>query len=154
MSRRYAKLPAWQHGLALMHAKASSDIVAQVIVERVQQDVQWGGPEADDSRTPQQWLGYIERQLRKVAHPTEQPTPANFRERMVKVAALAIAALQADARKNPVPCDCLFCDFERQVQEMFPGAKVHHVRSAEEFEAVVRGLSACEDAPPDKGAVN
>lgn len=154
MNRRFAKLPAWQAGLALMHAKASSDIVAEVIVERVQQDVQWGGPEADDSRTPQQWLGYIERQLRKVAHPTEQPTPANFRERMVKVAALALAALQADARKNPVPCDCQYCAFVRQVEDLFPGATIHHVRSMEDLENLAAGLSACEGAPPDAGKVN
>jgi len=59
--------------------------------ERIQQDQQWGGPDHDDTHELEDWCMFIEYQLERcngVGGP-------EYRERMVKVAALAVAAIEA-----------------------------------------------------------
>jgi hypothetical protein len=55
--------------------------------ERRQQDIQWGGPPHDDTRTPENWADYMEKQLKLFR--TEKSE-----DRLKKIAALAIAALE------------------------------------------------------------
>lgn len=61
--------------------------LADVIEERRRQDAQWGGPEHDDDHAAGDWFGFIEKQMMK--------TTAPRRERFVKIAALAVAAIEA-----------------------------------------------------------
>lgn len=90
----FAHLPAWKHGLALKLVEELSGVFADVIIERVNQDEQWGGPDTDDLRGPAEWSEYIHKQLSKMFEDVE-PTAQHFRGRFVKVAALAFAAIAA-----------------------------------------------------------
>ena len=70
-------------------------IYQEVLAERTRQDKQWGGPEHDDSHDDTQWLMFIDYQMdRCYLHPDE------VRNRLVKIAALAFAAIESLDRKN------------------------------------------------------
>ena len=70
-----------------------SQPLADILAERNRQDEQWGGPDIDDGRSGWDWANYIERQVNLWRHNTG---PTNdFRGRMVKVAALALSAIQS-----------------------------------------------------------
>lgn len=64
-----------------------------VLDERERQDKQWGGPSGDDNNRYNDWMRYVNKQLLTT-------TRQNFEERMVKIAALAIAAIESNRRKN------------------------------------------------------
>lgn len=82
-------------------------LILDIMAEREHQDIQWGGPEHDDQHNGGDWLGYIEYQLNRAHNETllddglEIVDPAHYRERLVKVAALAWAAIEAVDRKHP-----------------------------------------------------
>lgn len=63
-----------------------------VIQERSQQDAQWGGPEHDDKHDAADFAEYIRIQLGRM-------TEDECRVRLVKVAALAVAAIESLDRK-------------------------------------------------------
>lgn len=65
--------------------------------ERVRQDAQWGGPAHDDTHDQTDWESYIEKQTMLADH-----NPSSHRERMIKVAALAVAAIESYDRKHPL----------------------------------------------------
>lgn len=66
-----------------------------ILKERDKQDEQWGGPTGDDGNTEADWMSYIHKQHQLWAY--EQDT---YRERLTKIAALAVAALEALTRKE------------------------------------------------------
>lgn len=66
---------------------------AEVQAERARQDEQWGGPSHDDQHDPVDWDGFIEYQ----AYWGREQDP---RRRFVKIAALAIAAIESIDRKS------------------------------------------------------
>ncbi len=76
------------------------DIIRDIESERRYQDAKWGGPEADDIKNgPIQWVFYICRFATRwfqegdyVPHTTGKLK--DFRRDMVKVAALAVAAIE------------------------------------------------------------
>lgn len=74
---------------------------ADVAVHRMEQDAQWGGPQNDDRNTAHDWLAHLGRQA-ALTHfeQCEGFDPGKFRERMVKIAALSIAAIEAVDRFN------------------------------------------------------
>lgn len=77
-------------------------IIAEIHAERDKQDAQWGGPEHDDGHTSDEWFGFIEKQTsayRAEASPYVA-MDASARGRLVKVAALAIAAIEAIDRNR------------------------------------------------------
>ena len=87
-------------------------VYTEVVNERRRQDEQWGGPEHDDTHALRDWKSYIEYQskcllTKRVYESSEfkgariEPTP-EFRERLIKIAALAIAAVESYDRKAPV----------------------------------------------------
>jgi hypothetical protein len=81
--------------LAQAHRK---DIFQAITTEREYQDQKWGGPQHDDTHSAHDWVTYIVKYLGKW-----QAWPAfsmyDFRRSMVKVAALAVAAIEwADRR--------------------------------------------------------
>lgn len=95
-------LEAVRHGL-----NAKEQIFFDIVAERLRQNEQWGGPTVDDTRTADQWLAYINAQKYKAIHETlsdsndEIVDPEGYRARLVKIAALAVAALESFDRKNP-----------------------------------------------------
>jgi len=74
--------------------RADSTIITDVLAERTRQDEQWGGPAHDDEHCPWEWREYIEYQLQK-----SRKQPTQFRECLIKIAALAIAAVESIDRK-------------------------------------------------------
>jgi hypothetical protein len=57
----------------------------------------WGGSERDDERHPSEWLDYIARQLTMASHAASYD---DYRDRLVKVAALAVAAFESSERRE------------------------------------------------------
>jgi hypothetical protein len=62
--------------------------------ERDYQDAKWGGPAHDDTEPPAAWVGYITEYLLGEG----RAEGYSFAKRMVKVGALALAALEAEIR--------------------------------------------------------
>ena len=60
--------------------------------EREKQDAQWGGPTHDDQHQASDWARFIYQQLEHLA------ASDDVQERLVKIAALAIAALESGGR--------------------------------------------------------
>lgn len=78
-----------------VHIQHFADRLNDIGVERAKQDIKWGGPEHDDRHSVLDWVGFIATQLEKVMKPG-----ADFNQRMIKIAALAIAAMESRSRKN------------------------------------------------------
>lgn len=77
-------------------------IFREALVERTQQDEQWGGPTHDDQHDALDWCGYLEYQVSQCF--LEQGTPGRnnekFEERLIKIIALSLAAIQSSRRKK------------------------------------------------------
>lgn len=71
------------------------EIYREVNLERSYQDDKWGGPDHDDTETEESWQRYIT----EYANARDRAEGYDFRKRMVKVAALAVAALESHDRK-------------------------------------------------------
>ena len=71
------------------------DAVGDVLLERQHQDEKWGGKEHDDQHEPDDWLGFANNVICEICEHT-----TDFRTGMVKVAALALAAIESHDRKN------------------------------------------------------
>ena len=99
---------AWRDGVCVKSCgrhEAQPDAVGEaptaydyIREERATQARQWGGPAHDDAHNCADWLGYIAKQLRLADREVPEGWPA-FRSRMVKVAALAVAAIESGGRK-------------------------------------------------------
>lgn len=66
-----------------------------ILKERNNQDAQWGGPAHDDTHYSDDWWAYIGYQYRRF-----NDNPAEARDRFVKTAALALAAIESLDRKE------------------------------------------------------
>jgi hypothetical protein len=71
--------------------EAGLNIFNEVVAERARQDARWGGPEHDDGHSEGDWADFI----REYAWGDRG---ADFRERMLKIAALAVAAIESHDR--------------------------------------------------------
>ncbi len=81
-------------------------IYFEVSLERIAQDRQWGGPAKDDERSRFYWAhGVFDRATKAETAVTEGDT-ADFRRRMVQVAALAVAAIESHDRMIAVEVPC------------------------------------------------
>lgn len=86
-------------------------ILIDVFAERERQDAQWGGADHDDRHSGNDWLDYIGKQQLVAVNETlsdnglEIVDPEHYRQRLVKIAALAVAALEVHDRKyaRPLP---------------------------------------------------
>lgn len=67
-------------------------IIEEVKAERVRQDAKWGGAEHDDKYTATDWGYFIWERTHYRAYCPE------FRRNMLQIAALAIAAIEANDR--------------------------------------------------------
>lgn len=76
----------------------ANNVVQDVQLERYAQSVQWGGIAHDDEQGPQAWCDYIEKQLTAARAAFPKPhlegSGPEWRTRMVKIAALAIAGME------------------------------------------------------------
>lgn len=70
-------------------------IIAEIKAERAAQDAQWGGADHDDRHGMEEFAEFIDGQLTKCAHGRSP----NSRERFIKIAALALAAVESHDRK-------------------------------------------------------
>ncbi len=73
------------------------DVVSEVMVERARQDEQWGGPVNDDKNDWYDWRGLIYRQQQFMSM---EGTDHARRQRLIKIAALALAAVESMDRKK------------------------------------------------------
>lgn len=88
--------------ITLSPAQTLSNVLYAVLAERKRQDMQWGGPAHDDTHSAWDWADYIRKQADLAEQPVAQP-PGQFRERMVKIAALAFAAIESHDRVAGMP---------------------------------------------------
>ena len=80
------------HTLEHLSGKVLTPIWQEIFGERLRQDGRWGGPKHDDTHSPRAWHIFI---LRYSGRAVRMPWNRElFREQMVKVAALAVAAIQ------------------------------------------------------------
>lgn len=76
-------------------ADALQAILGEVVVKRAEQDEEWGGPDHDDQHRLVEWCDFIEIQSRKAL---EECRAVDVRERLINIAALAVAAVQSHDR--------------------------------------------------------
>lgn len=72
-------------------------MIEDIREERRKQHIQWGGPNHDDTHNLSDWVEFIDKQCR-----LSLSNPGLFRERMIKVDAIAIAAIESSDRKRKV----------------------------------------------------
>lgn len=70
-------------------------LAAEIAAERTRQELQHGGDDNDDNNSYHDWAKFISYQLDRGRY--EQPS--EMRERLVKVAALAVAAIESYDRR-------------------------------------------------------
>ena len=71
-------------------------ILEEIRRERDRQDEKYGGPDHDDSHYPGDWCLILSKYLGRAAAETIDAEPdAAFRDNMIKIAAVAIAATQS-----------------------------------------------------------
>jgi hypothetical protein len=94
--------------------RVMGDVYDEIRAEREAQDAEWGGPDHDDHHTPIEWVGFIVRHTVKAVGGAVQfldeshmwtahlvvsvSTTPLFRRQMVRVAALAVAAIESSDR--------------------------------------------------------
>jgi hypothetical protein len=71
------------------------NVIRDIEQERARQNEQWGGAEHDDTHGPMDWFTFIAHQLQRAVMGHARP-----REILIKIAALAVAGLESDRRKN------------------------------------------------------
>lgn len=75
-------------------------VLSEIREERERQDEEWGGPKHDDTHDALDWHEFIEYQCDRFYRSCSSSTSERpDRSRLVKVAALAIAALESIDRK-------------------------------------------------------
>ena len=78
------------------------NIFEEIEQERELQDKQWGGITHDDNHSFSDWIAFIVKHLGKAVLDYKQPAEVRegrFRYQMIRIAALAIAAIQATERR-------------------------------------------------------
>src|SRR5690348_6314119 len=90
------------HDLESPTAEASTQkVLAELVKERAYQDTRWGGKAFDDANTERDWAAFILHYLALGLTARLGAVPGRpFREAMLKVAALAVAAIEAEDRRH------------------------------------------------------
>jgi hypothetical protein len=87
----------------MVDRETAISILDEILDERENQDRQWGGPEHDDKHTPLDWCVFIERQMRIATNAEAMAPWIDRRERFLKIAALALAAVESGDRVLGLP---------------------------------------------------
>jgi len=82
-------------------AAASDQIYVEVAMERAAQDRQWGGPEHDDAHRERDWEDILHKHAYRLVDCLGEASP-DYRQRLIKIAALAVAAIQAHDRQKEI----------------------------------------------------
>jgi hypothetical protein len=78
-----------------MHMQEATEaVLAEVAKEREYQDRKWGGQPTDDKNKPADWSGYITMYLGTAMRGASAEDGTEYRKNMLKVAALAVAAVE------------------------------------------------------------
>jgi hypothetical protein len=73
----------------------------EIKTERAAQDVKWGGPLHDDTHTPDHWVNFVIEHAEDAI--SDEHHLSAYRKEMVRVAALAVAAIESwDRLSNPL----------------------------------------------------
>jgi len=81
-------------------------IIDAIDFERLRQDEQWGGPEHDDKHEFMDWFVFIDKQFTRgidaqdICFDSEESKRAYIKDKLVKIAALAVAALESMDRQE------------------------------------------------------
>lgn len=70
--------------------RASTEALRDVIAERVAQDAKWG----EQNHDPYKWLAILSEEVGEVAEAMLKGSRGNYRDEMVQVAAVAVAAVE------------------------------------------------------------
>jgi hypothetical protein len=82
------------------HTTGMTRVIMEVVAHRAAQDVEWGGPAHDDHHVDDDWMRIIALQMDKAY--LDQRNGVDVRDRFLKIAALAVAAVQTiDRRRAP-----------------------------------------------------
>lgn len=76
-----------------------NSITWEILQERLRQYKKWGVQDHDEDR----WMVILMEEVGEVARAVFEDDPANYREELIQVAAVAVAAVEAFDRK--FPCD-------------------------------------------------
>lgn len=77
-----------------------SSIYEEIKQRRQYQDAKWGGPAHDDAHTPSDWWSLITAYNRMAFGRGINGLPSAARDKLLDVAALAVAAIEAIDRKE------------------------------------------------------
>jgi hypothetical protein len=95
---RYGMMQPEVSAMKGINAMSKRDLLLNEIVrERDSQDEEWGGPDHDDSHDRADWVRFIEKQCRLAQTAASRPLD-DYESRMVKIAALAVAAVESSRR--------------------------------------------------------
>ena len=84
-----------------------NEIIEEIKSERRIEDKEWGGSEHDDAHEPEKWCGLLRHQIRLADRATcslatdeitgdeERSLIVGYRERLIKIAAVALAATES-----------------------------------------------------------
>lgn len=78
----------------------NQDIIEEVVEERIAQNTKWGGPIHDDANTINDWVATLARHCGLAASDAREIDAVRFRKQMIRVAALAIAAVESADRQK------------------------------------------------------
>ena len=73
-------------------------IFEEIAGKRLRLDAQWGGPEPDDGHDPAEWYGILWGEVDRLLDCGGGAFP-DYRERLVKIAAITVAAIEAHDRR-------------------------------------------------------
>lgn len=75
-------------------------VIADILAERKCQDKKWGGPEHDDEHTADEWVQFIKDHAEAAPHYMRTNAAYLARKAFIRVAALAVAAVESMDRKG------------------------------------------------------
>ena len=79
---------------------SQQQILDAIFDERWKQDRQWGGPDHDDGHRVNDWVALITRHAGLAVEDGGDDDRSRFRRQMIRVAALAVAAIEAHDRTS------------------------------------------------------
>lgn len=90
-----AKKSGYEDGVSRVLAKLdAARHIGAIYAERIRQDMEWGGPHRDDEHTILDWCKHVQKQINRAS------VNNDARKRLIKIAALAVAALESMDRQS------------------------------------------------------